>query len=207
LKTIGDMSAEELAGLVCQTLKDAGVTVTLTGGACVAIWSQGKYVSKDLDFIEEGPVPRRKIRDALKLLGFREEGRYFVHPATKFFIEFPTGPLMVGGQRIEHVTERTTLCGDLRLLSPTDCVKDRLAAFFHWNDRQSLEQALMVAQAQHVDLEDVRRWSKSEGNDAKFGIFEQKLSGHAPIGKPVTPQRPPNTSAKAPGTGKEPGYG
>lgn len=192
------MSAEELAGLVCQTLKDAGVTVTLTGGACVAIWSQGKYVSKDLDFIEEGPVPRRKIRDALKPLGFREEGRYFVHPATTIFVEFPTGPLMVGGQRIEHVAERTTLSGSLRLLSPMDCVKDRLAAFFHWNDRQSLEQALMVAQAQHVDLEDVRRWSKSEGNEAKFSIFEQRLSGHAPTGRSGAPKRPPDTFTRGP---------
>jgi len=37
------MSAEELAGLVCGTLQNAGITVTLTGGGCVAIWSEGKY--------------------------------------------------------------------------------------------------------------------------------------------------------------------
>ena len=55
------MSIEELAGLVCQTLQNAGITVTLTGGACVAIWSKGKYVSHDLDFIEEGPVPRKAV--------------------------------------------------------------------------------------------------------------------------------------------------
>lgn len=60
------MSEEELAGLVCQALQTAGITVILTDGACVAIWSKGKYVSHDLDFIEEGTVPRRKVRDALK---------------------------------------------------------------------------------------------------------------------------------------------
>jgi hypothetical protein len=190
LKAIGDMSAEELAGLVCNALKNAGVTVTLTGGACVAIWSQGKYVSKDLDFIEEGPVPRRKIRGVMKQLGFHEKGRHFVHPATEFFVEFPTGPLMIGGQRIERVIKRITIAGKLRLLSPTDCVKDRLAAFFHWNDRQSLEQALMVAQAQPVDFKDIRRWSKSEENDAKFDIFEQRLSAKTPAGKSRTPRRP-----------------
>jgi hypothetical protein len=175
LKEIGDMSVEELAGLVCQSLQDAGVTVTLTGGACVAIWSKGKYVSNDLDFIEEGPVPRRKIREALKRLGFQERGRHFDHPATKIFVEFPNGPLMVGDERVERVTERKTFAGTLRLLTPTDCVKDRLAAYFHWNDRQSLEQALLVAQAQRIDLEDVRRWSKSEGNDAKFRVFKKRL--------------------------------
>jgi hypothetical protein len=169
------MSAEELAGRICQSLQDAGVTVTLTGGACVAIWSKGKYVSHDLDFIEEGPVPRQKIRAVLRRLGFAEKGRHFVHPKNKFFVEFPTGPLMVGDQRIERVSERTISTGRLRLLTPTDCVKDRLAAYFHWNDRQALEQALLVAQAQDVDLKDIRRWSKSEGNQAKFRVFKKRL--------------------------------
>jgi hypothetical protein len=175
LKPIADMSAEELAGLVCQALQDGGVTVTLTGGSCVAIWSEGEYVSYDLDFIEEGPVPRRKIREVLKKLGFDEKERHFVHPQTKFFVEFPTGLFTVGDRRVERVAERKTPTGTLRLLSPTDCVKDRLAASFHWNDRQSLEQALLVAHAQSIDLEDIRRWSKSERNESKFREFKQRL--------------------------------
>ena len=35
-------------------------------------------------FIEEGPVSRRKIKDALTTIGFREKDRYFVHPETEF---------------------------------------------------------------------------------------------------------------------------
>jgi hypothetical protein len=169
------MSIEELAGLVCQALQDAGVTVTLTGGACVTIWSRGKYVSHDLDFIEEGPVPRRQIRAVMKNLGFAEKGRHFVHPKTKFFVEFPTGPLMAGDQRIQQVVQRNTSAGRLRLLSPTDCVKDRLAAFFHWNDKQAMEQALLVAQAQEIDLKDLGRWSKSEGKQESFLLFKKRL--------------------------------
>jgi hypothetical protein len=175
VKPIEEMTAEELAGHVCRTFRDAGVTVTLTGGACVAIWSEGKYVSSDLDFIEEGPVPRRKIREVMRSLGFEEQGKNFIRRGTRFFVEFPTGPLMVGDQRIEKVSERNTTEGVLRLLTPTDCVKDRLAAFFYWNDRQSLEQAIMVARAQAVDLHDIRRWSQSEGEEEKFCIFEQSL--------------------------------
>ena len=30
-------------------------------------------------------------------------------------------------------------------MTPTDSVKDRLAAYYHWNDQQALEQAIMVA--------------------------------------------------------------
>ncbi len=169
------MSLEELAGYLCQSLHDAGVIVTLTGGACVAIWSNGKYVSADLDFIEEGPVPRRKIRAILEDLGFYEKDRYFVNPSTPLIVEFPTGPLMVGNQRIEKVTERMTAAGLLRLLSPTDCVKDRLAAFFHWNDRQALEQALLVALDQEVDLNDLQTWSASEEHEEKFKAFVKRL--------------------------------
>lgn len=68
MKSIRKMSPEEVAALVCDALKKAGITVTLTGGACVAIWSRGKYASKDFDFVEEGPVPRSKIRDVMKSL-------------------------------------------------------------------------------------------------------------------------------------------
>lgn len=178
MKSVAEMSNEELAAHVSQTLHAAGVTVTLTGGACVAIWSDGKYVSDDLDFIEEGPVPPRTVVTALASIGFARQGkgRHFIHPDTKFYVEFPQGPLMVGDQRVEHVSERHTSTGKLRLLSPTDCVKDRLSAFFHWNDRQGLEQAIMVANAQQVDLGAIRRWSKAERNEEKFAIFEKRVA-------------------------------
>ena len=175
MKRVAGMSAEEVAGLVCQAVAEAGITVTLTGGACVTIWSTGLYVSHDPDFVEEGPVPRRQIQAALEPLGFAPSGRHFVHPDTPFFVEFPTGPLMVGNERVERVSERATSAGRLRLLTPTDCVKDRLAAFFHWNDRQALKQALLVANIQQVDVDDIRHWSHSEGHADSYAQFEKRL--------------------------------
>ncbi|HEY2810753.1 MAG TPA: hypothetical protein VGJ00_05140 [Rhabdochlamydiaceae bacterium] len=61
--------------------------------------------------------------------------------------------------------------GQIELLIPTDCVKDRLASFFHWNDRQALEQAVMVFQDQKVNLKAVERWSKAENHRDKFEEF------------------------------------
>ena len=169
------MSVEELAGLVCETLASVGITTTLTGGACVAIWSEGKYVSRDLDFIEEGPVPRRQVKDALSKIGFGEKDRYFVHPETEFYVEFPTGPLTVGDERVYEVETRDTGTGRLRLLTPTDCIKDRLAAFFYWNDTMAFEQALLVASEQPIDTADLRRWAKAEGETDKLATFEEAL--------------------------------
>lgn len=70
--------------------------------------------------------------------------------------EFP-----VKFERIESIT----------LLTPTDCVKDRLAAFFHWNDEQSLEQALLVAKSQKVNFTAIRKWSKSENREEMYKRF------------------------------------
>lgn len=176
MKDLSELPVDELAALVCEALRAAGITVTLTGGSCVAIWSSGKYVSHDLDFIEEGPVSRRQITTAIASLGFSPEGRHFVHPRCRYLVEFPTGPLMVGDERVQHVSTRRTRVGELRLLSPTDCVKDRLAAYFHWNDGQALEQALLVARAQDIHLNELRRWSANEGSLAKFTTFRRRLA-------------------------------
>jgi hypothetical protein len=65
--------------------------------------------------------------------------------------------------------------GTLVLLLPTDCVKDRLAAYYHWGDKQCLEQALLVTQNTAVDLRDIRRWSAGEGKPAEFERIRRKF--------------------------------
>lgn len=95
---------------------------------------------------------------------------------TKLFVEFPSGPLGVGDAPVEEIAEIDTEAGVLRLLTPTDCIKDRLAAYYHWNDEQSLHQAVWVAQRNDFDLENVRQWSKSEGALKKFHDFEEMIS-------------------------------
>ncbi len=170
------MSIGELGAFVSGYLEDYGVKIILTGGACVSIYSDNRYQSYDLDFIEEMPVGRRRLSDILADVGFVEESRYFRHPETEFFLEFPPGPLSVGGEPMKDIISKKFSTGTLRMISPTDCVKDRLAGFYHWDDRQSLEQAMMVARAQEVDLLEISRWSEREGESEKFEIFMNLLS-------------------------------
>ena len=56
---------------------------------------------------------------------------------------------------------------------------DRLAGFYHWGDRQCLEQAIAVATRQRVDLERVEQWSRREGALEKFREFVARLSGRS----------------------------
>jgi len=65
--------------------------------------------------------------------------------------------------------------GELAALSPTDCVKDRLAAFFYWNDQECLEQALLVGSSTDIDLSEIERWAHKEGNEKKFNLFRDRL--------------------------------
>jgi hypothetical protein len=175
MKAVSQMSLGELAAYVSSHLERLGIHVVLSGGGCVAIYASERYSSMDLDFVERLHVTRRKLSAALAEIGFTEKNRYFVHPDTEFYLEFPSGPLAVGGEPVLAVEELRLETGTLRLLSPTDCIKDRLAAFYHWNDRQCLQQAVWVAQEKQVDWDDLERWSRQEGAMEKFFEFRKKF--------------------------------
>ena len=142
MKRIKNMSQVELAAYIQGSLQANGIEVVLSGGSAVSFYSSNKYVSKDLDLINTGFARRSKIKLVMENLGFKEKGRYFVHPETTFFVEFPDGPLSVGEEPVKEISKFELTTGTLKVLSATDCVKDRLCAFYFWNDLQGLEQAI-----------------------------------------------------------------
>lgn len=172
---IEKMPLGDLALYISDHLRKHGVDAVLTGGACVTIYTENKYISYDLDFVPLHYTKRSKVREILEEIGFVEEGRHFRNPQTEFFIEFLAPPLAVGEEPVKEIAEIRS--GDLllRLLSPTDCVKDRLAAYYHWNDHQALEQALLVCRDQAVGLKEVEKWSENEGMGDKFKEFKRML--------------------------------
>jgi len=89
-------------------------------------------------------------------------------------------PLSVGEEPVKKIQTIEKKGRKLKLLSPTDCVKDRLAAYYHWNDRPSLEQAVMVSFAQSVDLKEIERWSSNEGMAEKYPDFLEDLDKSRP---------------------------
>jgi len=176
MKSINKMTSLELAAFIQDHLKAKGIDVILSGGTCVTFYSNNTYVSMDLDLIDISFTKKRDIREAMREIGFIEEGRYFVHPETKFFVEFPPGPLAVGEEPVRKINEIKQSTGILRIISPTDCVKDRLAGYYHWKDLQCLEQAVLVATHTKINLKEVETWSKKEGMEDKFEDFIDKLS-------------------------------
>jgi len=175
VKSLREMAIGEIAAHVAEHLRQSGINVVLTGGSCVSIYTDNRYQSNDLDFIEVGRSSRKKIAGILSEIGFQERDRYFTHPDTPFFVEFPAGPLAIGDEPVHKVAQMEFSTGTLRLLSSTDCVKDRLAHYYHWKDRQCLDQAVMVALDSDVDLEEIERWSRHEGMEEEFKRIKPML--------------------------------
>ena len=90
-------------------------------------------------------------------------------------IEFPPGPISIGEDyRIEP--EEIKLDGQiLRIFTPTDCIRDRLASHIHFKARECLDQAVLVAQNQPVDFGKIRKWCEAEGAKEIYEEFLKKV--------------------------------
>lgn len=171
------LTTEQLAAVICDALERHGFTAVLTGGACVMIYAKGKYVSKDLDFVLAPQDRLKEVEVALAELGFRAEGRVYVHPEVDVAVDVGNRwPLAVGQEILKPPPRRRVSGYNLRMLSATDCVKDRLAAFYYWDDRQAFEQAILVCLAQRVNIREVGRWSRAEGQGVGFAEFRRELN-------------------------------
>ena len=179
MKSINNMSLGELAAFIDTHLRNKNINVVLSGGASVAIYSNHKYVSKDLDFIGRFSIDHKKVESAMLEIGFEKQGRYYHHPKTSYFAEFISGPPTVGQDPISEIHEVELVTGIVRIISPTDSVKDRLAAFYHWGDNQSLEQALLISRSNDIDIENVKLWSIREGKKDEFGEYKRRLESDA----------------------------
>lgn len=175
MKLIKEMTQLEIGAFVCSHLEEKAIEVVLSGGASVSLYSNNKYVSKDIDLVDIYSVNRRKLITAMQEIGFVEQHRYFKHPESPYIVEFPPGPLTVGDEVVNRTHQIKLSTGVLKVISATDCVKDRLAAYYHWGDKQSLSQAILVSKENKVNIEEIKRWSKREGKQKEFELIKDKL--------------------------------
>jgi hypothetical protein len=166
------LSVKELAAVICSALKAEGVDAILVGGACVSIYSHNRYLSYDLDFITF--EDHQKVKKVLGKLGFMEKQRHFYHEKCPFFIDFVTPPVAVGKEILNKFEDLKTSHGTIRLLRDIDCVKDRLASYYYWDDREALNQALEVCRGRTIDFTELQKWSEKEGFEDKFQKFKTR---------------------------------
>lgn len=164
---------EDLWQFLAWHLQKGGVETVLVGGAVVAIYTDGLYQSGDLDMVPD-EFERERIVEVLAGIGFEARaGRYFGHPECgHLLVEFPKGPVELGEEFPVTPAEVLVSGQVLKILSPTDCVKDRLAGYIHWQTRATFDQAVLVCQkqAKRIDWSALKKWCKGEG---ALGAFEE----------------------------------
>jgi hypothetical protein len=163
---------KELWEYVAVHLKKRGIDTVLVGGAVVSIYSKGAYHSGDLDFVKTSMLVT-KLEESMNEIGFKKNGRHYRHPKCKhLFVEFPGGPPLGIGEDTSIEPDEVKVDGTIiKILSPTDCVKDRLASYIHFRAPEGLDQAILVAKNQDVNLSRVKKWCKGEGADWAFNDF------------------------------------
>jgi len=178
----------ELATIVSDALENAGLIATLSGGAAVSIYTDNRYQSVDLDFVTAALVKDLKV--VLEPLGFQHTGQprqsVFEHPHSIWYLEFPPAPLSFGGTYVDPSDCKLidTGLGSLRIITPTHSIMDRLIAAAAWNEPQSLEQALLVAESQagKIDWSAIDEWIIREGisGDKEISEFYKKTGRSCP---------------------------
>jgi len=166
-----------LAAEVARGLKDAGIDAVLVGGSVVSIYSGEQYVTDDLDFVSYRPL--KTIGPVMEKLGWTMIGNRAVHPGQALYVQFCAPPLAVGREPVTPVQVGTGVAA-IPTLSPTDCVLDRLMKYYHWNDEQGLDQAVLVSRHRKVDLGRIREVSRREGKLDLYKVFEARARARPP---------------------------
>lgn len=169
------LPVEVLAARVSAALACKGFSAVLTGGSCVTIYARGEYVSRDIDLVVSPGTDLPSVTAALAELGFQPSGREYSSPESEYLVDIQAPPLSVGAEIIHRTAERRVGKLRLNLLTASDCVKDRLAAYYHWSDEQGLEQAILVCLNQKVNMREIGRWSRTEGMEEEFRRFQRVL--------------------------------
>jgi hypothetical protein len=172
-------TVEELWRLVAAHLEKRGIGVVLVGGAVASVYTEDAYLSGDLDFVKEDLFVRQEhVDEVMAEIGFQRKTRHYVHPeCTQLFVEFVSGPVGIG-EDTEIVPREVTQDGvTIKLLSPTDCVRDRLAGFIYHGGRDQMDQAVLVASAHPVEWATIEKWARGEapGSEEAYAELRRRV--------------------------------
>lgn len=155
-----------LAAFLSKLFRAKGMDFILVGGATVQFYTQGTYLTKDIDVILRGDT-KEMIEEIMTSLDFVRTSNYrqFGNPLFKFSVEFPPSPIEIGGRTITNVDIIETSEGPLEIIRIEDIIMDRIIAGIEWKHQGSLEQAklLWMKNKDRIDLAYLTDFAKKEG--------------------------------------------
>jgi len=143
----------------------------IIGGCALSYYSREVYFTSDIDLAYAN---REALDSVLKSIGFRKEGRYWVHEGLKMAIEAPASSLPGEDSPVELVE----LGEDLQcsVIGIEDLVVDRLNAFKHWKSEIDGEmvELLIRRYGAEMDWSYLEEKTKLPENDTLPEILELK---------------------------------
>ena len=164
---------------VAAHLAGQGIATVLVGGAAAAVHSAGAYRSGDIDLlIDSYPRPSpEKLDSAMASIGFKRQGRHYIHPECHhLFVEFIFNALHIGKDYRIEPTTMTVNAQRIRVLSPTDSIKDRLTSYLYFRARECLDQAILIANVNVIDWASVESWAEKENAEMSKVIERLRLA-------------------------------
>jgi hypothetical protein len=143
----------------------------IIGGCALSYYSREVYFTSDIDLAYAN---REALDGALRSIGFKKEGRYWVHEELKMAIEAPASSLPGEDSPVEVVE----LGEDLQcsIIGIEDLVVDRLNAFKHWKSEIDGEMVELLIRRYRDDLDwsYLEKKTKLPENDTLSEILDLK---------------------------------
>ena len=169
--------AIKLSGLVSRVFQEAGWNLVVVGGSAVEFYTEGSYMSGDIDLCRRtlAPIPLRKAQDLMARLGASGGPRSW--KVAGLFVD------LLGLIENEAVTPCRTIhspCGDVTVMPAELAVVERtLMAFYPQPDREARIVAkkllaVCLANVTPVDWKEVDRLSRLPAFDVKRELDELK---------------------------------
>ena len=168
-------SLAEVAAFVCEHLRSSGFDAVVVGGSAITIHVPQVYTSFDIDLAVTNGARRHGFQKALEEIGFHACGRNYAHPDTVYTVDFVAETPYIDQHAITEFIEVQTSLGVVRTYRLEDALADRIAAFVHWKDGESLAVAERIVEAVPGKLTPTRLHESLAMIDASFPGAAQRV--------------------------------
>jgi len=161
-----------MVALMTRLLEEAGKSApVIIGGCALSYYSREVYFTADIDLAY---ADREALDKVLNSIGFKKEGRYWVHEGLQLAVEAPASSLQGEEAPLEIVELGEGL--QCTIIGVEDLVIDRINACKHWKSEVDCEMAELLVNRYVADLDwaYLERKAALPGNDAVQELREMK---------------------------------
>ncbi|MGA8542822.1 MAG: hypothetical protein WB947_04695 [Thermoplasmata archaeon] len=146
--------------------------MTVVGGSAIEIYTEGDYVSGDLDLVVDS---RPRVVAALKRWGFRDEGKLWSKQDWGIYPDVMQ-QRATGSRRLTEII--STPVGSFRISGVEDLIVKRIRESVAWQDRQeAFAQAVLLVkhtEANGIDWDYIEFYARREGWEKRLADLRRR---------------------------------